>query len=621
VGTKDRIKQRDEFHTLALSTERAGGTQMNGFDITDSENPVFLWTFPPPCSEDAKWMGQSWSDFAPRPPPMGPVKIKLASGTDALGRDFEERWIAMVNGGYDPALGAGRAVWMVDVWTGKPVWRYTDADFKSQNTFGHGTSMFPVPAAVGLVDLGDPSRPRYDADGYFDTATWGDLGGNLFVARFHEPATLSLTTGLATNWYAGRTFEEQRRTDDQQFAANRNPLFFMTSNTYDPAGRALHTYVGGGNREKIMQQGEACGPDNLISCCRMGCTVNAETDDAYGSCGSFKNRFQCASGGQFLFDGTGDVSSCASGNTCATGSSFTSDVKLQFHCGSGTIPDVTAGITCAAGGTCSRLTNTGDANVAAAGATCPTNRFYGVLAYGRYPEKMFSSSAEAVRFDQSRYTDASFTKSGVCGSTSGNCTLVDTSMAQTSISHPFATCEGGVTTCQATADDPGWFYQYGRKCPVANCPSTSCSNEKTGSSAGISFGCTLWNGFQPVGAQSGSDPCSGSVGTPVVYGYASDYLTGVPSGNCGYNTYPEQVLYRAQQRGTVAPPSGGIFRVSVSAKGEVAYSSLSMDPGAAPTSIQTGSRSDIAEPVYWLEVPKQLHDCRHDPAKTGTACD
>jgi type IV pilus assembly protein PilY1 len=156
---------------------------------------------------------------------------------------------------------------------------------------------------------------------------------------------------------------------------------------------------------------------------------------------------------------------------------------------------------------------------------------------------------------------------------------------------------------------------------VKNCGNlAACRNEKSGSAAQILFGCTVWNGFVPVGAQTGDDPCSGKVGTPLVFGYAANYLSGVPSGACGYSAAPDPLLYRASQRDTVAPPSGGIFRVAVSAKGEVGYSSLQIDPGASPTSIQPGTRSDIAEPVYWLEVPRQLHDCRHDSTRTGTSC-
>jgi len=616
----DRVKQKNEFRTVAVVSERAGGTQYIGLDVTDVQNPVMLWTFPPPCSEDAKYMGQSWSDFAPRPAPIGPVKIQLPAGVkDSKGRDFEERWVAMLNGGYDPTMVAGRAMWMVDVWTGTPVWRFTDDDFKAQNSYDSSTSMFPIPSAAAMVDIGDPATPRFDGDGYFDTATWGDLGGNLFVFRFKDPGVLDPTTGRATNWFAARTFEEQRRTDNAQYAQGRGPIFFMTANTYDPQGKALHTYVGGGNRERIMQQGEGCGPDNLFGCCRAGCSsVSATTTDSYGTC-SFTSGFSCTNGQMFHATPSAPTAGCAGSVACTD---FKSTVNLQFTC-PGVTTSVTAGASCGATGLCTELSDIGVDNIGASfGAACPKNRFYGVLSYGRYAEKTFSDLPGAQAFERSRYTDLAFTGSaGACASTGGSCSLIDTTGAQTSVGQAWPTCSGTATKCWATADDPGWFYEYGgpvKACP--DCVNTGCRNEKTGSSASIVFGCTLWNGFQPVGSAGGTDPCSGTVGLPLVFGYASDYLSGTPSGNCGYNAPPDSILYRAAQRNSVAPPSGGIFRVSVSAKGEVAYSSLQMDPGAPPSAITPGTRSDIAEPVYWLEVPRQLHDCRHDKDKTGTAC-
>jgi len=641
-ANSDRVKQKNEFHTVAIFSERAGGTQFIALDVTNVDAPTMLWSFPPPGSQDAQWMAQSWSDFSPRPPPIGPVRLALPGGAkDGEGRTFEERWIAMLNGGYDPTLGAGNAVWMVDVWTGAVVWRFTDDDFKDQNGYGSGTSMYSIPAAVALADIGDPSRPQFDGDGYFDTATWGDMAGSLFVARFLEPGTLDPTTKRVTNWFAARTFEEQRRTDDLQSAAGRSPIFFMTANTFDPQGKALHSYVGGGNRERIMQQGEACGPDNLIGCCRGGCSVvDATTVDNYGSCG-FKNHFRCESAtgvGMMTRDkavspgGVTPLCSSSSLASCAAspGNSFTSTVTLQFTCPGVPARTDTATVACDTDGNCPTLTTIGDASVVPSFAgACPKSRFFGVLAYGRYPEKTFNDAAGAVTFERNRYTDtaAPFTKAGICSNTAGNCNLVDTTFAVTKVNEPFPSCavrpDGTQpTVCSATADDPGWFYEHGDTCPVKNCGSlAACRNEKTGSAAGILFGCTVWNGFVPVGAQTGDDPCSGKVGTPLVFGYAANYISGVPSGACGYSISPDTLLYRASQRDTVAPPSGGIFRVAVSAKGEVGYSSLQIDPGAAPTSIQPGTRSDIAEPVYWLEVPRQLHDCRHDKAKTGTACD
>jgi len=630
-GNHDRVKQKTEFKTVAIFSERAGGTQYIALDVTSVDAPRMLWSFPPPGSQDVQWMAQSWSDFSPRPPPIGPVRLALdGNERDRNGRAFEERWIAMLNGGYDPTLASGNAVWMVDVWTGAVVWRFTDDDFKSQNGYSNGTSMYAIPGAVALVDMGDPSQPSFDGDGYFDTATWGDMGGNIFVARFHEPGVLDATTHRVTNWYAARTFEEQRRTDDQQYATGRSPIFFMTANTFDPQGKALHTYVGSGNRERIMQQGEACGPDNLFGCCRGGCSVtDSTTVDNYGACG-FTNHFRCESG-KMMRDTTASTCTGSGAASCAAspGNAFTSTVTLQYTC-----PDVsprtdTATVSCDVNGNCPTLTTIGDAPVVTSFAgACPKSRFFGVLAYGRYTEKTFTDATTAIRFERNRYTDTrnAFTGSGLCTSTGGNCNLVDTTYAVTHVNVPFATCgtrTDGVTqtTCYATSEDPGWFYEYGDNCPTNNCGNlAACRNEKSGSAAQILFGCTVWNGFVPVGAQTGDDPCSGKVGTPLVFGYAANYLSGVPSGACGYTVSPDTLLYRASQRDTVAPPSGGIFRVAVSAKGEVGYSSLQIDPGAAPTSIQPGTRSDIAEPVYWLEVPRQLHDCRHDSTRTGTSC-
>ena len=618
----DRVKQPSEFHTVAVFGERSGGTQQTALDVTDPLSPQMLWTFPGPCSQDLQWMGESWADFSPQPPPIGPVQIALSGGTDPVGRDFEERWIVMINGGYDPTMSAGRAVWMLDVWTGQVVWRFTDDDFKAQFGYGSGTSMFPVPGAVALVDVGDPSKPQYDADGYFDTAVWGDMGGNVFVARFYSPGTLDNTTHRATNWFAARTFEEQRRTDNMQYAQNRSPFFYLPAAAYDPAGKSLHVYVGGGNRERILQQGEGCSPDNLFGCCQGGCSVvDAVDSQAYASCG-YSNHFYCKSG-QMFRDPISTTCTAAT-PTCATSSqNLTASTTLQFSCpGASSVPNDTGSMVVDVNGLVTNYSSVGDASVGANfGGLCPQNRFFGILAYGGYTEKTFSDAASAVAFEKSRYTDVSFTAAGTCPSTAGNCTLVDTSTAKATVNQNTVTCGTGVTKCMASSSDPGWYYNYGTTCPVETCDSTGCTNETTGSQANVVYGCIDWNSFVPVGGQAGSNPCSGTLASPEVFSYAADYIKGVPSNLCGYNTYPSQVLYIAQQATTTAVPPGSIFRVDVSAGGQVGYSSLQMNPGSAPSSLQSGTRAQIAEPVYWLEVPRSLHNCRHDPNQTAGACE
>jgi type IV pilus assembly protein PilY1 len=72
-----------------------------------------------------------------------------------------------------------------------------------------------------------------------------------------------------------------------------------------------------------------------------------------------------------------------------------------------------------------------------------------------------------------------------------------------------------------------------------------------------------------------------------------------------------KTLYRATQRSTTAPPSAPLVRVTVNADGKVSYSTLQLDSGAPPANKQIGTRNDLFEPVYWLEVPRDLHNCRH----------
>ena len=111
--------------------------------------------------------------------------------------------------------------------------------------------MFPVPAAVALIDIGDPASRSFDGDGYFDTATWGDLGGNLFVARFLEPGR------PRPDHRPGHQLVRRAHLRGAAAAPTTcstppgaSPFFFMTANAFDPQGKALHTYVGSGNRER-----------------------------------------------------------------------------------------------------------------------------------------------------------------------------------------------------------------------------------------------------------------------------------------------------------------------------------------------------------------------------------
>jgi type IV pilus assembly protein PilY1 len=521
---------------------------------------------------------------------------------------------------------------MVDAWTGATLWRYTDDDFKAQHGFGAGTSMFPVPGAVALVDIGDPGAASLDQDGFYDTATWGDLGGNLFVARFQAPGTLD-GSGRVDNWYAARTFEEQRRTDDLQSVEGRSEFFYMTANAYDASTRTLRTLIGSGNREQMMQRvgpqpdGStpqlACGPDNLLACCQAGCTVvrSSQTDN-YGAC-NFSNQFTCA-GGMLQRTPTGSTVPCAPTAACAAApaNAFTSSATIHLECpGAGAIPDAVAQASCDVNGQCATLTQMGtNRAVNVPFLDPPKSRFYSVWAYGGHALKTFTTAATARAFDANRFTDAPY--GGSCaGPSGGTCTLVETTYATAranAANQVSVTCSSG-SVCTARSTDAGWFYEYGNVCPTKTCPqSPPWTDEKTGSSATVVLGCAAWGGFRPYGLATSTDPCSGNMGAALTYGYVADYLTGAPTTTCGYSDPLGgglADLYRAAPRATTAPPTGATVRVTVNSRGQIAYSALSIDAGAPPASKTLGTRGDVVESVYWLEVPRELHVCRHvDPS-------
>jgi type IV pilus assembly protein PilY1 len=644
----DGVKQRNEFRTIAVMTERAGGTQFTALDITNAfssdasvrPRPTFRWSFPPPRSDDAQYMAQSWSDFAPRPPPIGPVRLAPASGEKATGKgkaptgadeSFVEKWVVMINGGYDPTLTRGRAVWMVDAWTGSVYWRFADPDFK-KNVVGSAAntavSMFPVPAGVGLVDIGNPTGDvGLDTDNFFDTGTWGDLGGNLFVARFDRPGTRD-ANGRVTNWKAARTFEQARSTSDAQSAVQRNEFYYMTANAFETQRHSLRTLLGAGNREQILEQNAGCGPDNLMSCCQAGCSVSSTSTLDYGVCSSTAT-FQCTSAG-VMTTSPNLVQGCGAGgaSACTGGASneFLSTSTYVLNCG-GTNTTTAAGTTkCDANGNCTVTpVGTGHDLTPPGAASCGAKaRFYGIWAYGganssgTVTGKSMSTAdddwASAQEFDKNRFTDApAFTKSPYCTFTPDHtCSLVDVTQAKVD-SKGNLSCLSG-SKCQASIDDPGWFYTYNTTCPTQVACSTGCTNEKTASGAAIVNNCVSWNSFIPKGsAVSGSDPCQNAqTAQQAAIGYASDYVSGAPTYACnqGIDAVDTNTTYRGAARTTIAPPAAPMARTSVTAGGRVYYSTLQLDPGSAANSTGAGV-GNVASPLFWTEVSREAHMCRH----------
>jgi type IV pilus assembly protein PilY1 len=620
-STRDGTKQEHEFHTIAVLSERSGGTEYVTLDVTNPEAPAttggvaappapsatppgfaFRWMYPEPCSIDVSKMGQSWSGFAPRPPPIGPVKLAVPTGgsLDPKGRGFEERWIVMVNGGYDPSMTRGRGIWMMDAWTGVTQWRFTNDEF--QDNVNAAGGMWPVPGAVALLDIGTGDQPKVDSDGFFDTATWADVGGQIYVARFNTPDK--------TRWAAARAFEEQRQATGTQTIASRSEFYFMTANTVDPATGYLHTYIGSGNRERMLTSGASCGPDNVFGCFQAGCNTDVTTKYDYGSCSYVVKAH--ANGGTIKQDrSTTDGTACA--DTDISCDQLKIDVRVETVC-NGWKPaggSFHASLDCAADGTCTSAEKVQKGNTTPADRlTNPNvkNRFYGVWAYGG--ERVFNDWAGAVTYDGRRFTDIPY--AGTCvGSVANSCTLVDTTGATVSTAGA-VTCASG-TSCSADGYGPGWLYEYGHAgtCPLGSgCSTTDWSDEKTGSGATVLAGCVDWNSFRPMGsASSAVSPCEVNAGTARNFSYLADYLTGVPTTTCG--TVGTTTIARATTRSTTVPPLDPTHMISLGANGQTTYSVAVIEPGGAPQTRQVGTGNDGNAMIYWLEVPRSLHACRH----------
>ncbi len=171
------VKIGGTWKTIVVFGERRGGRFYHALDITDTTNPLYLWSF-----TDSK-MGETWSE-----PVIGRVKMDPSTGST-------EKYVAIVGGGYDTVQNnnSGKALFVIDVATGQKL-------FESFNT-GSATDdrrfmNFSLPSNPTAVDL--------NRDAFIDGVYIGDVGGQLWKFDLSPAATIS--GGLVTNWTGKRLF-------------------------------------------------------------------------------------------------------------------------------------------------------------------------------------------------------------------------------------------------------------------------------------------------------------------------------------------------------------------------------------------------------------------------------
>ncbi len=221
------------WRTMLYFGLRSGGKAYYAFDVTDPDNLTFKWKLGKVYSGTqpayVKYLGETWGK-----PLIG--KIKYYSGGSVI-----DKWVMIVPGGYtdnaeDSSSVEGKAILIVDAWTGNIVWFLAYDSTTTEQTTEHYLSSdsalnYPIPSAVTAIDKNN--------DYYVDTIYFGNTGGNLFKIDISNPDPSS--------WVVSKVFT-QNDTD--------NPIYLPPSITYDNCYNLWITF-GTGDRinPKTTDQG------------------------------------------------------------------------------------------------------------------------------------------------------------------------------------------------------------------------------------------------------------------------------------------------------------------------------------------------------------------------------
>jgi type IV pilus assembly protein PilY1 len=159
-----------------------GGTSCTAGAASSRQYPAILWELTdsgalctdscPQTSVPAP-MGETWSR-----PVVGRIKVHDPLSTTSDANGFDDRYVAIFGGGFDPSftpgdsvalrLPKGRALYMVDVETGKILYKTT----QGTDAGGAARNFAPMPSAPAVADFND--------DGYLDIAYIGDVNGQMW---------------------------------------------------------------------------------------------------------------------------------------------------------------------------------------------------------------------------------------------------------------------------------------------------------------------------------------------------------------------------------------------------------------------------------------------------------
>lgn len=224
------IDSSDGDRIILICGERKGGTSYFALDITDPEDPKFLWmispfdhtsslNLPSGAGPDVivPELGETWSE-----PVFGKVKT---ADDDTVGTP-----VFFIGAGFSADNSAGKAILAINPIDGSVVKRF-------KNGIAGITQMnFSIPSTVAAIDE--------DGNGFIDKLYVGDAGGQIWrVGRFtdseEEPLPFPQSNENIFSWKAHRLFTTP--------PSPKRPFFYPPSVVFEKGYDLLLT--GTGNRE------------------------------------------------------------------------------------------------------------------------------------------------------------------------------------------------------------------------------------------------------------------------------------------------------------------------------------------------------------------------------------
>lgn len=487
--------------------------------------------------------------YAEALPQQPPIgPIKYIDTGNPNNNSYRERYIVFLNAGYDPLDLKGRGIFVVDAWTGEKIY---EAYYDASDPIKQNLK-FSVMA------------PVYADDWKENPASCGGTGPNDYdflwdIASFGDMGgqiwSLRFISPDPSRWYMARVFEQ----------VNHMPFSYIAQTVHMAPCYYLRIGIGTGDRENINAcPGKDCKYNDFRSCALEGCT-NISASGVQEIDGK-KVTFSKSWSGSIL-PGTDVFSITSTGNNACSYINYTVNPLEINGCpvagGSpGTNdaePEKNAGIICSTPFTCTE-TAFYDILTIETGRTRPRYAFFAV----NYSEEYTDDPAKALLIDAGRRTDADL-------KVPPDDTITDKS--------------------------DGWKWSY----------ETLVRQTASGAVAPLIKGNALlyWSAYEPNCATGGTaDPCY-TPGTGTSYLYSAWMRTGKEN---NLSFWEKAGGTRFLRMGTTVPPPPTLSYVIT---GNKLYTYF-IGGEWWNTLPAIGSQSLLPGYIYWMEVPKPLHDCKHE---------